>query len=142
MALLLHHLSRLASPQVPSLLIFSLLLFIQAALSSLLVRGHRRLFSGLHEHQVVTHPRIWRPLLHAGDLFFARLVPALGSVGQALMLFHYPFLRLPMLKRMFGFSLDMRPGGWYQWRVRFLPLAVWTCLLNALIFALIVYVQR
>ena len=87
-ALLLHYLSRLASPQVPPLFIFSLLLFVQAVLSSLLVKGHQRLFSGLHQYQLATHPKTWRSMLNAGDFFFARLFPALGSVGQAMMIFH------------------------------------------------------
>jgi hypothetical protein len=47
-----------------------------------------------------------------------------------------------MLKQLFGFPVDMRPGGWYHWRVRWVPLVVWTCLLNALIFTVLVYVQR
>lgn len=49
---------------------------------------------------------------------------------------------LPMFKKLFAFPLEIRPRGWTQWRVRFVPLAVWTCLLNALIFGLIVCVQR
>jgi hypothetical protein len=87
-ALLLHKLSRLASPQGPSILVFSLLLFIQAALSSLGIKGQQHLFSDLHRHQVATHPMTWWAMLNAGDFFFARLVPALGSVGQAMLLFH------------------------------------------------------
>ena len=47
-----------------------------------------------------------------------------------------------MFKKLFAFPLEIRPRGWTQWRVRFVPLAVWTCLLNALIFGLIVCVQR
>jgi hypothetical protein len=87
-ALLLHKLSRLALPQGPPILLFSLLLFVHAALSSLVVKGHQHLFSGLHRYQLATHPRTWRALLNAGDFFFAWLFPALGSVGQAMMIFH------------------------------------------------------
>lgn len=44
-----------------------------------------------------------------------------------------------MFKQLFGFPLERRPGGWSHWRVRWVSLVVWTCLLNAAIFALVVY---
>ena len=86
--LLLHYISRLVSPQVPPVLIFSLLLFVGAAFSSLLGKGHQRIFSGLHQYQLATHPKTWQNMMRAGDFFYARLVPALGTIAQATMIFH------------------------------------------------------
>lgn len=86
-ALLLHFLTRLALPQAPPVLIFSLLLFVQAALSSLLVKGHQRIFSGLHRYQLATRPKTWGAMMNAGHFSFARLFPAFGSVVQAMMIF-------------------------------------------------------
>jgi hypothetical protein len=44
---------------------------------------------------------------------------------------------MKLIKQLFGFPIDMRPGGWYHWRVRWVPLVVWTCLVNAFLFALV-----
>lgn len=44
---------------------------------------------------------------------------------------------MKLLKYVFAFPVDRRPGGWHRWRVRWVPLVVWTCLLNALLFALV-----
>jgi hypothetical protein len=60
------------------MLIFSLLLFVHAPLSSFTVKAQQRPFSGLYLHQFTTHPKARQTLLNAGDFFFARLVPALG----------------------------------------------------------------
>jgi hypothetical protein len=87
-ALLLQKLSRVASPQGPLILVLSLLLFVHAALSSLCIKGQQHLFAGLHQHQLATHPKTWRAMRNVGDFFFARLCPALGTVSQALLIFH------------------------------------------------------
>jgi hypothetical protein len=88
MALLLQKLSRLASPQGPPILVLSLLLFVHAALSSSFIKGQQRLFAGLHQYQLATHPKTWRAMMNVGDFFFARLCPALGTVSQAMLIFH------------------------------------------------------
>ena len=46
-----------------------------------------------------------------------------------------------MLKQLIGFPLYRGPGGRYDWRVRWVPLVVWVCLLNAVLFAVILYFQ-
>jgi hypothetical protein len=78
-ALLLYKLTRLVSLQGPPMLIFSLLLFVHATLSSFTVKAQQRPFSGLYLHQFTTRPKARQTLLTAGDFFFARLVPALGQ---------------------------------------------------------------
>lgn len=46
-----------------------------------------------------------------------------------------------MLPKLFGFPLYRGPGGASDWRVRWVPLLVWVCLLNAVLFAVILYFQ-
>jgi hypothetical protein len=87
LVLLLDFFRNLALPHPPHLLVFSNLVFFGAAMSSLVVRLHLRLFRGLHHYQHATHPKMWQALLNMGHFFFSRLVPAMGAVGQVMMIF-------------------------------------------------------
>ena len=51
------------------------------------------------------------------------------------------YLPMSLLPHLFASPVYRGPGGGYDWRVRWVPLVVWVCLLNAVLFALIVYFQ-
>lgn len=42
-----------------------------------------------------------------------------------------------MLKRLFAFPVEIWPAGSPNWRIRWIPLLVWVCLVNGLIMALL-----
>ena len=77
-----------AVPARLNYMVWSYLVFVGSALSSLLVAAHRRSFQQIHRYQMATNPKSWKTMMKGGNFFFAHLFPAFLSLGQAMAIFH------------------------------------------------------
>lgn len=95
LVLVLDFFRNLTLPHPPHLLVFSQLVFFGAALASVVVKLHRWVFRGVHQHQRATRPNTWQAMMNVGHFFFSRVMPLMGTVGQVLMIFSKEVDRSP-----------------------------------------------